>query len=115
LRPTARSTISSKSAKRETPPSDLRASHVQLGSGSYVLVSFARGAPSAASRQLTPSERSVASWLVEGLSNAEIARLRGSRPRTVAKQVASIYRKLGVGSRAELAACCGRALSRIES
>lgn len=39
-----------------------------------------------------------------GESNDDIARRRGTSPRTVANQIASIFRKHGVGSRAELVA-----------
>jgi DNA-binding NarL/FixJ family response regulator len=42
--------------------------------------------------------------MLEGRSNAEIARDRGTCARTVANQIASMFRKLGVQSRAELAA-----------
>lgn len=52
---------------------------------------------------LTPSERDVARLARAGSSNAEIARLRGTSPRTVANQLARIYRKLGCGSRLGLA------------
>jgi DNA-binding NarL/FixJ family response regulator len=52
---------------------------------------------------LTQAERAVAARLLEGRSNAEIARLRRTSARTVANQVASIFRKLDVGSRSELA------------
>lgn len=51
---------------------------------------------------LTEAERAVARDAISGLSNAAIARRRGSSPRTVANQLAAIYRKLGVTSRAEL-------------
>lgn len=53
---------------------------------------------------LTPSERSVVELLLQGATNAQIADARKSRARTVANQVGSIYRKLGVNSRAELLA-----------
>lgn len=51
---------------------------------------------------LTQAERDVAMLIAQGLTNAEIAARRGSAERTVANQVASIYEKTGVGSRAEL-------------
>ena len=54
--------------------------------------------------RLTTAEREVASMLLAGLSQSRIATRRGTSPRTVANQVAAIYRKLDVGSRAELAA-----------
>jgi DNA-binding NarL/FixJ family response regulator len=53
---------------------------------------------------LTASEREVAAAILEGKSNAAIAKQRKSAVRTVANQVASIFRKLGVHSRGELAA-----------
>lgn len=58
----------------------------------------------ALSSELTPAERSILALVLGGESNAAIARLRGSAPSTVANQVASIFRKLGVSSRGELAA-----------
>lgn len=62
-------------------------------------------APAAGPQHLTPTELEVARAAMRGLSNAEIAQLRGCQPRTIANQLASIYRKLGVSSRAALAAC----------
>jgi DNA-binding NarL/FixJ family response regulator len=53
---------------------------------------------------LSTAEREIAIDAVSGMSNAEIARKRNRAVRTVANQVASIFRKVGVGSRAELAA-----------
>lgn len=53
---------------------------------------------------LTEAERHVTADVVDGLSNQQIARRRGTATGTVAKQVASIFRKLGVGSRRELVA-----------
>ncbi|MBI4816668.1 MAG: helix-turn-helix transcriptional regulator [Deltaproteobacteria bacterium] len=53
---------------------------------------------------LTSAELDVLDRLIEGLSNAEIARKRGVSNRTIANQLASIYKKLGVGSRSEVAA-----------
>jgi DNA-binding NarL/FixJ family response regulator len=51
---------------------------------------------------LTPAEGLVARLLVDGLSHREIAARRGSTSRTVANQVASIFRKLDVSGRREL-------------
>jgi DNA-binding CsgD family transcriptional regulator len=53
--------------------------------------------------RLTAAEREVAQAILDGASNKEIAQQRGVAPRTVANQVASVFRKLGVSSRAELA------------
>jgi len=56
---------------------------------------------------LTAAQRDVAARVLEGASNAEIARARGSSPATVAKQLERIYRRLGINSRRELAALAG--------
>jgi DNA-binding NarL/FixJ family response regulator len=53
--------------------------------------------------RLTHAEAAVARAAVAGLSNREIAEERGSAARTVAVQLSSIYRKMGISSRAELA------------
>lgn len=57
---------------------------------------------------LTRAEAEVARLAAGGHSNAVIARTRKVSARTVANQLASVYRKLGVTSRTELAAriCC---------
>ena len=51
---------------------------------------------------LSAAEREVASLVIAGLSNADIARKRGTAVRTVEKQLSSIYEKLRVLSRHEL-------------
>lgn len=56
---------------------------------------------------LTEAERVTALGICRGLSNAQIAEERGVVVRTVANQVASIFKKLGVWSRAEVAARVG--------
>jgi DNA-binding NarL/FixJ family response regulator len=53
---------------------------------------------------LTTAEREIARGIGAGMSNAEIAQARGTAGRTVANQVASILRKLGLSSRIEIAA-----------
>jgi DNA-binding CsgD family transcriptional regulator len=55
-------------------------------------------------RGLTAAERDVATLAAAGLSNAAIALRRGTAIRTVANQMASILRKLRIGSRHELSA-----------
>lgn len=51
---------------------------------------------------LAPAEHAVISLLIEGQSYAEIAKERQTSIRTVANQVASGFRRLGVSGRAEL-------------
>jgi DNA-binding NarL/FixJ family response regulator len=55
---------------------------------------------------LTAAEMSVVHAVLEGKSNGEIGLARGTSARTVANQLACIYRKLGIGSRSELALTC---------
>ena len=53
---------------------------------------------------LTEGELLVFQGILAELSNAEIAAGRGTSPRTVANQIASIFRKLSANSRSELVA-----------
>ncbi len=64
-----------------------------------VQISFSLGRLSA----LTPCELEVARWANAGHSNAAIASLRQTSIHTVARQIASVYSKLGVGARVGLA------------
>jgi len=59
--------------------------------------------PSSKAR-LSAIEIAIITAIARGESNATIARARGTAMRTVANQVARIFKKVGVGSRAELAA-----------
>lgn len=58
--------------------------------------------------KLTSAEREVVALLLAGKSNAEIAKARGVALRTIANQVASILRKMRVGSRSALLARLSR-------
>jgi DNA-binding CsgD family transcriptional regulator len=57
---------------------------------------------------LTRREQEIAALVFEGLTNAQIARRLVVSSRTVDAHVASIYAKLGVSSRAQLAAHLGQ-------
>jgi DNA-binding CsgD family transcriptional regulator len=57
---------------------------------------------------LTPSERRVAEMAAEGPTNREIAQALFVTQRTVEVHLTSIYRKLGISSRAQLPAALGR-------
>lgn len=63
----------------------------------------AGGAPNSGLAALTEAERRVADLAAAGWSNRRIADRRGVRPHTVANQLTSVYRKLGVRDRFELA------------
>ena len=51
--------------------------------------------------RLSKAELTVAHALIQGKSHAEICAERGTSPRTIANQLSSIYRKLGVSGRRE--------------
>ena len=97
------------SEPRPARGSSLVAWCLDLGEDAYALLECP-GPPTAAAvlTRLTAAERQVARVMAQGLTNAEIARSRGSATRTVANQAASIFRKLGVKSRLELGALLAR-------
>ena len=88
-------------------PFGLRASRVNIDGEELAVFSFPLPAPTLP-HSLSEAERDVAIALLEGLSNAQIAASRGTSARTVANQVASLFRKLGVRSRTEAVAALGR-------
>jgi predicted ATPase/DNA-binding CsgD family transcriptional regulator len=67
-----------------------------------------RGRPATGWAGLTPTELRVAGAVADGLSNPQIAERMFISRRTVATHLTSIFRKLGVSSRAELAAMAAR-------
>jgi DNA-binding NarL/FixJ family response regulator len=72
-----------------------------LAVASYELLDEARLAP------LTDAEREIALALLRGATNQAIADERGTALQTVANQIAQLYAKLNVHSRAELGAALG--------
>jgi DNA-binding CsgD family transcriptional regulator len=50
---------------------------------------------------LTPKERSVARYLLEGKSGPEIAEVEHNSPKTIRQHISSIYGKCAVNNRAE--------------
>lgn len=85
------------------PKDGPRVSYLEVAGERLAVISLPL-APSADLSVLTAAERDVAEQAITGASNRAIARARGTSERTVANQLASIFDKLGVGSRAELAA-----------
>jgi DNA-binding CsgD family transcriptional regulator len=67
-----------------------------------------RRRPEAGWQSLTPSERAVAELVAEGLTNREVGRRLFVSPHTVNSHLRSAFRKLGVSSRAALAAAAAR-------
>ncbi|MBZ0116889.1 MAG: helix-turn-helix transcriptional regulator [Sandaracinaceae bacterium] len=80
--------------------SSVRVSVGPFQGGSIVVIGYEAPRPPAGT--LSPAEREVAGDLIDGLSIRAIARKRGVAQRTVANQIQSLYRKLGVRSRDEL-------------
>jgi DNA-binding NarL/FixJ family response regulator len=82
-----------------------------VGSATHLVVHSTKERPLPSG--LTSAELAVAQAILEGCTNEEIARVRTTSTRTIANQVASIFRKLGIGSRGELAArfATGRVLT----
>ena len=91
-------------APADAPGSDEpRMARFQLGTEEFAVVRL----PDVARRplqMLSDAEREVSLLLLAGLSNRAIAEERKTAIRTVANQIQSIYRKLDVNSRTELAA-----------
>jgi DNA-binding NarL/FixJ family response regulator len=85
------------------PPPGLEVVSIDVQGRELVLLRFPIPAPRLPG-SLSRAEREVVAGVLQGRSNAEIARERGTSLRTVAVQLQSIFRKLGVGSRTELAA-----------
>jgi DNA-binding CsgD family transcriptional regulator len=85
------------------PPRGLTAERMRVRGTEHVVLSFPLDVPEIP-RTLTTAERAVALLVIEGRTDAEIAVARGVSKRTIGNQIASIFRKLGVGSRVELAA-----------
>ncbi len=81
------------------PPPSLLAYEIEPGK---VLFVHALAAPRIAG--LSPAEQEVLTLLLNDYDTASISEERGTSPRTTANQIASIFHKLGVRSRAELAA-----------
>jgi DNA-binding CsgD family transcriptional regulator len=95
-------------------PMGLQASTIELVGDQYLVLSFPIPTWSLPAN-LTAAERGVATALLHGLDRAEIARVRGTSPRTIANQIASLFEKLGVQSRIELAVFLSRARGEAET
>lgn len=90
---------------RAIVPADLHVTPLGA-SGDYAVLSFSTS-PLTLPKSLSRAERDVAVAIAVGSSNATIAKARGTSVRTVENQIYGIFRKLGVGSRCELAAYLG--------
>lgn len=88
--------------KKGAPPKNLR---VEYSGDAQTVAIFSFDVDDAdKTTELTSAEREVALLALSGKSNGEIAEARHCSVRTVANQLQSVFRKLGIRSRAELAA-----------
>lgn len=84
-------------SRRERDEWRRRATTILRGLGEEIDTQFGRWS-------LTPKEREVALLLLKGFHHREAAQLLGRSERTVRQQAVSVYRKSGLGGRAELSA-----------
>ena len=90
-------------SERGAPPLGLEAHLFESENESFVVLSYPLPAPQLPA-SLTKAERAVVELALQGLRTLEIAARRGVAQRTVSNLLQRAYRKLGVSSRAELAA-----------
>lgn len=87
------------------PPAEARVARFEVNGEELAVLSFPLSTPSKRPpTSLSAAEQEVVAGILGGQSNSEIARARRTSVRTVANQVASIFRKMEVSSRAELVA-----------
>jgi DNA-binding NarL/FixJ family response regulator len=91
------------------PPDGLTASVFEIGGERLVVLGYPITHDASG---LTRAEQDVVDGALAGKSNRRIAVERGRSARTVANQMASAFRKLGVASRSELAAVTSRSSAR---
>jgi DNA-binding NarL/FixJ family response regulator len=92
-----------KTALALSPPKNLHAARFEVGGDEYAILSYPARATELPAT-LTSTELEIYRAVLAGHSNAKIATERERSLRTVANQVAAIFAKLGVSSRAELIA-----------
>lgn len=88
---------------RSVEPTALAAALQSIVAGRAIEGAFSEAAGAAALPQLTPREREVLMAICRGLTNRAIARALWLSEHTVKFHVSSLYRKLGVKTRAEAA------------
>lgn len=86
------------------PPDGLEQLPLTAIDGDLVLLHWPMSRRVSVPGGLSAAERAVAALAARGLTHDAIAHARRRSLRTVGKQLSSIYRKLNVGSRAELIA-----------
>ncbi len=95
-------------AREDEPDEPVRVTRFTAGSTEYAVLSYSVDEP-VYPDVLTAAERDVCRHILSGAANREIAARRSCSHRTVANQVATILRKLGISSRAQLPLALSRA------
>ncbi len=97
-------------------PAGIRSRRLRLDLGEVLVLSFPIHPPrELVTRVLTRAEEAIVELALDGASNADIATLRGTSSRTVANQLSTVFKKLGITSRAELFLhCAGRVTAEQE-
>lgn len=96
-------------------PPDLRLSTLRIDERELVVLSWQHQGDAVTRAPLSSVEREVLQLLLDGRSNADIARIRKRSLGTVKKQVRAALQKLGVSSRSELTAKLFGAAERLSS
>jgi DNA-binding CsgD family transcriptional regulator len=113
LRGTVHRRLKEKSAAR-TALRAARDGFQATGAAGWVVVTDGEidriGRPSSDPFTLTDTERRVAELAAQGLTNREVAERAFMSAKTVEANLAKVYRKLGIRSRAELGACMARSV-----
>jgi DNA-binding CsgD family transcriptional regulator len=99
--------VQSRMSSSTLVPFGLRVARTNIGGEEVAVFSFPL-TPFGMPQSLSAAERAVTLAMLDGRSNAQIAAARRSSVRTVANQVASVFRKLGVRSRSEAMAALAR-------
>lgn len=100
-RPARRRRASRQATGAALPPA-LTIDTLEVDGETLVVFAFPR-APRTTPGALTGAEQVVAELVLQGLTTAQIAAARWVASATISAQLRSIYRKLGVSSRTELA------------
>ena len=87
-----------------SPPVGLGAYRFEIDDSEYAILEWPLPKATEAPGLLTSAERTVVELVLAGCSNLEVATRRGRSIHTIANELASAYKKLGITSRAELAA-----------
>jgi DNA-binding NarL/FixJ family response regulator len=106
----ARSNATARRTSRDGEQEATRLFRMRLGDEALLVLS--RPAEPVRPEGLTVAQFEVALAIARGASNADIARERGTSVRTIANQVAAIFKCLGVGSRFQVAAAISRSRPR---